>query len=186
MNVMSLDIELNQLDGKPKTIEIGAAVFKARTGELIETFQTYVNPGELITPFITELTRITDEDVKNAPNILEAYRMLEDFHKKHKCFKNPIVWGSGVRNDSSTIHQESRVEDHNFMGFRVIDAKTLYQSLQMYRNSTIKGGLVTACEKLGIGFDKTYGSAHGALPDALNTFKVWFHLVDRLDRGFRV
>jgi DNA polymerase-3 subunit epsilon/DNA polymerase-3 subunit alpha (Gram-positive type) len=184
MNVLVLDCEYNQPSGK--TIQIGAAAFKASTGELLGTFETFVNPGEVINPEIVDLTGITDEDVINAPSIKEAYKMLESFKKKHKCFMNPIVWGSGSRNDSNIIWMEAyptqadRIANPNFMGHRVIDAKVLYQSLQVYRNKTIKAGLQTACEKLGITFE---GRAHTALSDAINTFKVWFELTKMLDRG---
>lgn len=185
MNILSLDLELNQA-GKPKIIEVGAAVFKSRTGELIETFQTYVDPKEPITPFITGLTRITDENVIGAPSVTEAYFLLKAFHKKHQCTRNPLLWGSGVRNDSQSLHEESGVEEQNFMGFRVIDAKTLYQSLQIHTNGTIKGGLVTACEKMGIPFDKRYGEEHGALADSFNTFQIWFKLIKMMEKGSKL
>lgn len=174
MNVISIDCEYNQ--PSHKCIEIAGAVYDSKSGMLIEKFQTYVNPYEPIQPFITELTQIRDQDVVNAPSIKEAYFMLKEFHKKHQCFRNPIVWGSGVRNDSQMIHQESGVEEDNFMGYRVIDAKSIYQSIQMHNNKEIAGGLEKTCKKLKIGFE---GRAHGALADAVNTFRVWFHLVSR-------
>lgn len=180
MNLLSIDIELNQKDGAPKVIEIGAVCFKSHTGEVLNTFHTYVNPKEPITEFITNLTSITDEKVIGAPSIQEAYFLLKEFHKKYRCLRNPVLWGSGIRNDSDTIWRESKVEEENFMGFRVIDAKTLYQSLRIYKNEGIKGGLKTACEKLGIGFDIKYGEAHGALSDAYNTYRLWFHLMDKV------
>lgn len=181
MNLMSLDIELNQLN-TPKTIEIGAVVFKSTSGEIVQTFHTYVNPGEPITEFITGLTGITDVMVAGAPSITEAYYLLKNFHKKNKCFRNPILWGSGTRNDSSTIHEESGVEERNFMGFRVIDAKTLYQSYKIMTNDTVRGGLKSSCEKLGLGWSSVYGKEHRALPDALNTAIIWHHLASKMRR----
>jgi inhibitor of KinA sporulation pathway (predicted exonuclease) len=95
-----------------------------------------------------------------------------------------VLWGSGVRNDSDSIWRESKVEEENFMGFRVIDAKTLYQSLRIYRNEKVKAGLKTSCEELGIGWDQTYGKEHGALADAWNTYRLWFHLISKMGKGF--
>jgi DNA polymerase III subunit epsilon len=177
MNVLVIDAEYNQ--PSTKTIQIGAAVFKVSSGELLETLNIYVNPGEPITPFITELTGITDNDVKNGVSIAEAYTMLKNLHEKHKCFMNPIVWGSGVRNDSLHLYYEAipenlRSENPNFMGFRVIDAKTIFQSIQMMKNKQVKGGLKKACETVGIGFE---GTNHTALADAINTFRIWHKLV---------
>lgn len=183
MNILSLDCEFNQ--PSHKTIEIGAAVFKAKTGELIETFHAYVDPDEQIAQEIIDLTGITDEQTKGATKIREAFLMLQKFHKKHRCMKNPIVWGSGTRNDSQLIHEESKLEEPNFMGFRIVDAKTLYQSLQIYRNGIIKGGLETATKTLGLEWDKKFGEPHRALADAYNTFLVWHFLMSKFYEGFK-
>jgi inhibitor of KinA sporulation pathway (predicted exonuclease) len=185
MNLLAIDIELNQKDGNPKVIEIGAVCFKSHTGEILGTFQTYVDPKEPITEFIVGLTGVTDEKVKGAPSITEAYFLLKEFHKKHRCFRNPVLWGSGVRNDANTIWTEAKVEEENFMGFRVIDAKTLYQSLRIYQNAKVKSGLKASCEELGIGWDGTHGVEHGALSDAYNTYRAWFHIMEKMAKGFK-
>ena len=177
MNIMSIDCEFNQ--PSTLTIQIGCAVYSVRSGELLEKWETYVDPGEPILPFITELTGITDADVKGAPKIKEAYMRLKEIHKKHKCFMNPLVWGSGVRNDSLSIYEESEVEEPNFMGYRVLDAKTIYQSKMMFQNNEIRGGLKKACDNLGIGFE---GTAHTALADAVNTFRLWHHLMGKFQK----
>ncbi len=191
MNILTLDCEYNQPSGK--TIEIGAAVYAARTGLLIEKFQTYVNPNEPIgsvDPYnIVKLTGITDRDVQNAPSIKEAYLLLADLHRKHKCFKNPLVWGSGTRNDSQHICQEAGLLDPgtgqpaaNFMGYRVLDVKSMFQSVQIFHNRTVRGGLESTCKALGIGFE---GRPHTALADAMNTFRVWHFLTKQHAQGYR-
>lgn len=187
MNILSIDCEYNQ--PSHKTIQIGAAVYAARTGLLIERLETYVNPNEPILPFITQLTGITDRDVQNAPGIQEAFLMVQALHKKHKCFRNPLVWGSGVRNDSQTIYDEAGIVDpntgektNNFMGYRVLDVKSMFQSVQIFHNKTVRGGLKTTCETLGIGFE---GTAHTALADAMNTFRVWHFLIKQFPQGYK-
>lgn len=181
MRIMSLDCEFNQ--PSKKTIQIGAAIFDVRSGgDPIATLEIYVDPQEPIEPYITELTGITDDNVKGALTIKEAFQVLKNFHEEHQVFINPLVWGSGVRNDSSSLHEESGSEAPNFMGYRVIDAKTVYQSVQMFRNKKIKGGLKTACETLGIGFE---GTAHTALADAINTFRIWNFMLRKAHEGFK-
>lgn len=174
MNIMVIDCEFNQ--PSRKTIEIGAAVYKAHTGELLDTYQTYVNPGEPITAYITELTSITDEKVVTGISIEQAYEELKAFHKKHRCFMNPIVWGSTTSNDSDAVYKQSKTTEPNFMGFRVIDAKTIYQSYQVFNNKVVRGGLSTAIKTLGLSWDSRHGDAHNALADAVNTFSVWYKL----------
>lgn len=179
MKIMSIDCEFNQ--PSKKTIEIGAAVYDVRSGDLIEKWQTFVNPNETLNPFITDLTTITDEQVtgENVPQILEAFLQLKALHQKWQCFMNPIVWGSGVRNDSLALYEESGIQEPNFMGYRVIDAKTIYQSYMMFQNKTIKGGLKKACETVGIGFE---GTNHTALADAMNTFRIWYYLMRKFQK----
>jgi inhibitor of KinA sporulation pathway (predicted exonuclease) len=178
---MVLDAEYNQ--PSHKCIQIGAAVFDVRSADLIDRFEIYVNPEEPINPFITELTGVTDKNVENAVSIRDAYRSLESFHKKHKCFRNPLVWGSGVRNDSLAIWQETGLTEDNFMGFRVIDAKTLYQSVALFENKQYAGGLKESMRKLGLEFE---GAPHQALTDAINTFRIWYYLVRKMHDGFVV
>jgi len=172
---MALDCEYNQPSGK--TIEIGAAVFDSISGTLIGEFQTFVNPGERISSFITELTGIEDHYVTNAPDINDAFCQLKEFHNKHGCFMNPVVWGSGVTNDSHHIYIESERKDPNFMGYRVIDVKTIYQSIQIYKNGRPRGSLEKAMKSLGLVFE---GEKHRALVDATNTFKLWHHIMRKL------
>lgn len=195
--IMVLDAEYNQ--PSRKCIQIGAAVYDVRNATLYGTFETFVNPGEPITPEITELTGITDKDVENAPSIIDAWYMLLAFHQKHKAFRNPLVWGSGVRNDSLAMYEEFSMASYalhvgkfgekdysvpeNFMGFRVLDAKTLYQSIMLFENSSYAGGLAQSMKRLGLKFE---GEKHRALVDAKNTFAIWYHLVRKMHDGFKV
>jgi inhibitor of KinA sporulation pathway (predicted exonuclease) len=191
--IMVLDCEFNQ--PSRKTIQIGAAIYDVRSAACYGTLDLYVNPGEPITPEITDLTGITDRDVANAPNIIEAWNELKYFHSKHKCFKNPLVWGSGVRNDSIALHSEFVMADfiksgahphhtaeENFMGWRVLDAKTLFQSLMLFENRGYAGGLKDCMERVGLKFE---GEKHRALVDAKNTFTLWYFLTRLMHDGLK-
>lgn len=193
--IMALDCEYNQPSGK--TIQIGAAAFDCRSGACHGQLDLYVNPGEPINPQITQLTGITDRDVQNAPDIVEAWELLGEFHKKHRCFKNPIVWGSGVRNDSQHLYEEQLaaqdgayavMEDGtydapgNFMGWRVLDVKTLYQSLMLFENGSYAGGLSDCMKRCGLVFD---GEKHRAIIDARNAFRFWYYLTRLAHDGLK-
>ena len=63
---VALDLETTGLDSSRHAIlEIGAVRF--RGDEVIETYQTLVNPGVPIPEFIQRLTHISPQQVKRAP-----------------------------------------------------------------------------------------------------------------------
>ncbi|MDY3691141.1 MAG: PolC-type DNA polymerase III [Dysosmobacter sp.] len=71
------DIETTGLKVDREAItEIGAVVLK--NGEVVERFQTFVNPNRRLTPEIIGLTGITDDMLKDAPQLKQA---LTDFLK---------------------------------------------------------------------------------------------------------
>lgn len=66
-----------------KVIEIAAAAYDMNTNSIIETFQTFINPGVSIPPKITEITSITNQMVKHAPTEQKAFEDFSAFIKKH-------------------------------------------------------------------------------------------------------
>jgi len=72
------DIETTGLKVDREAItEIGAVVVK--NGEITERYQTFVNPNRRLTPEIIGLTGITDEMLKDAPQLKQALREFLDF-----------------------------------------------------------------------------------------------------------
>ena len=72
------DTETTGLDPNVEYLtEIGGVIVK--NGEVVEEFDTFVKPGKLITPKITELTGITNEMVADAPSEAEALQAFLDF-----------------------------------------------------------------------------------------------------------
>lgn len=74
-------LDLETSGGSPKLgagiTEIG--VVKVKGGEVIGTFQSFVDPGHSLPFFITELTGITDEMLISAPFIDEVLPTLFAF-----------------------------------------------------------------------------------------------------------
>lgn len=60
-----------------KITEIG--IMKVRNGEVIDSFETFVNPEKPIPMRVQEITHITDEMVKDAPTIEEIMPKVLEF-----------------------------------------------------------------------------------------------------------
>ncbi|MBD3320124.1 MAG: hypothetical protein GF350_03425, partial [Chitinivibrionales bacterium] len=75
---ISLDFETTGLDSKKeRIIEIGAVRFQ--NGKAESEYSTFVNPGRPVPPQITQLTGITDDDVRNAPSFSSVADHLLSF-----------------------------------------------------------------------------------------------------------
>ncbi len=78
MEFSVLDFETTGTSGvKNRAIEIG--IVRVKNSQILETFQTFINPGCLIPFYITNLTGITNEDVYDAPFFEEITSQIVDF-----------------------------------------------------------------------------------------------------------
>ncbi len=75
---VALDLETTGLSSDDdQVIEVGAVRFRGT--EPMDTFQSLVNPGRRLDPFITRLTGITDADLRDAPAFSSVAAALADF-----------------------------------------------------------------------------------------------------------
>lgn len=71
-----VDIETNGLDAKNGHI-IEVAVIRVEHGEVVREFKSLIDPGVPIPYFISQLTGISDDDVRTAPSFSEVAEELE-------------------------------------------------------------------------------------------------------------
>lgn len=91
------DIETTGLDPMyDEIIEIGA--IKVVEGNIVDTFSTFIKPKYEIPEFITELTGITNDMVKDAPKIKDVLPMFIDF------IKDDVLVGHNVNFDINFIY----------------------------------------------------------------------------------
>lgn len=175
MNFTTIDLELDQ--PSKKIIQLGAVVGNIQTGEILEKVSYIISYPDKLSPFIVELTSITDEMIATEGiSLYDAYKNLEALHKKHNCFTNCITWGGG---DSAELREEllldPKFEPNNWcFGRRWIDVKTLYVSMAIANNMSKQGGLAKVMTKFGMSFE---GRKHWATDDSLNTFRLYRRLL---------
>jgi len=178
----SLDLELNsKQDGTvPKIIQVGVCVGSPVRPEELKTYSWYIDPEENIFPFITQLTGITDEIIKEKSVSHETVASeLGDILKQNQCFCNSIVWGGNSKfSDASELKDEftQRNISFPFFGRRVVDVKTLYVFNQMVQGKSPSGGLRKSMISYGLDF---IGTPHRADVDALNTLRFFFYFLER-------
>jgi len=176
MNYLALDLELNlDANGTPKKIiQVGVAL--GSDADNIKTYKWYVDPKELIVPYITELTGITQEDIgTKAVPLFQVAAELGALIDEHQTFVNPVQWGTGDAMELLTEFKENNVA-FPYFGNRTIDVKTLFVFLQMAKGNSFKGGLRACMNKYKVYFK---GEPHRADIDAYNTLVFYFELMKR-------
>ncbi len=103
--LVALDIETTGLESQnDKIIEIGAVRFSG--SKIQEEFNSLINPGKPIPPFISQLTGITDAMVRKAPPVEEVIDQLIDFVKDA-----PVV-GHNVKFDLSFLKKQGALKSN--------------------------------------------------------------------------
>lgn len=177
MRVLALDLELNQA-GIPKIIEIGVCVGETDTGEILHVESFMVNPQELLTRHILDLTGITQAEVDAGTTLLEAYSKLQAVTQRYgvQTMGQTLTWGGP---DTEELRNELRMDRESpewILGRRWVDVKTIFQTWRRSQSKPIQGGLSKSMLKLGLKFD---GKKHRAADDAKNTFRMYIALLKK-------
>jgi len=132
--------------------EIGAV--KYRAGECLGTFQTLVNPGVAIPPYITILTGITEAMVMPAPRIESLLGTLTHF------IGDSVIVAHNARFDVGFLNAEL-----GFVGHPSIPPERVVDTLHIARQKHPGSGnsLDALCRRYGI--DNSKRTKHGALLD---------------------
>lgn len=145
--------------------EMGAARY--RLGEEIASFQTLVNPGSPIPPFITVLTGITQAMVIEAPRVDAALPAFLEF------IGDAVVVGHNIRFDLSFLSSAARRLGYPPLSNRTVDTVALARRLVRPEVRNLK------LSTLAVHFRSPIKPTHRALDDARATAHVLWGLLER-------
>ena len=88
-------------------IEIGACWVNPG-GEILDTFQTFVRPvvNRILTPFCTDLTTITQDQVDGAPTFDQIAPLLQEFALKQ--LEENSIWASWGAYDRNQFEHDAK------------------------------------------------------------------------------
>jgi DNA polymerase III subunit epsilon len=172
-------LDLETSGGSPRLgagiTEIG--VVKVKGGEILGTFQSFVDPGHALPVFITQLTGISDEMLISAPFIDEILPTLFEFLGSAD---ETVVVAHNSPFDLSFLKAASKTHEIQWPDYLTVDTARLARAV-LERDEVINCKLSTLAEFFGAATSPN----HRALDDAMATVDVLHGLIERL-AGFDV
>lgn len=167
-------LDLETSGGSPKLgagiTEIG--VVKVKGGEVIGTFQSFVDPGHSLPFFITELTGITDEMLISAPFIDEVLPTLFAFLGSPE---ETVLVAHNAPFDLGFLKVAAHAHEFDWPQYATMDTARLARAV-LDREEVVNCKLSTLANFFGA----TTSPTHRALDDALATVDVLHGIIERL------
>jgi DNA polymerase-3 subunit epsilon len=166
-------IDLETTGGSPGAnaiTEIGAQ--KVRGGKVIGEFQTLVNPGVPLPPFITVLTGITEAMLIPAPKIDEAFPQLLEFLGSEN---ETVLVAHNAPFDIGFLKAAAVALGYSFPKYQVLD--TVRIARQVLTKDEVRNYKL---ETLSQFFRTETTPNHRALDDVRATVSVFHGLIERL------
>jgi DNA polymerase III epsilon subunit family exonuclease len=167
-------IDLETSGGSPRSgagiTEIG--VVKVRGGVVLDTFQSFVDPGHSLPAFITQLTGITDEMLISAPFIDEILPTLFQFLGPPE---ETVLVAHNSPFDISFLKAAASAHEVSWPNYLTVDTARLAKAV-LDPDEVVNCKLGT----LAIFFNAHTSPNHRALDDALATVDVLHGIIERL------
>ncbi len=163
-----LDLETTGLSKyKHKITEIAAIKF--RKDEVVDTFHSLVNPETKIPSFITKLTGINYEMVKDAPTINQIIPNLKEFLSNHTIIAHNSTFDYGFLNQNHFNHYNEPLSNQHLCTRKL--ANRLLPDLYSKKLSVL-------CEH----FEITNKQEHRAMADVEVTAKIFSKFLEMMKK----
>jgi DNA polymerase-3 subunit epsilon len=151
-----------------RVIEVGAVLIK--NNQIIDRFQSLMNPGMKISGFIEDFTGISNKMLKTAPSIPEVMGQLKAFIADH-----PLVAHNAAFDSRFLDAEFSRIKHKrsNEFACSLLTSRRIYPEAPNHKLATL-----VRYKNL-----KTDGVHHRALADAEMTAHLWMRLIEDIKRA---
>lgn len=150
-------------NGNDKITQFAAVVIE--DGKVCEVYSTFVNPQKPIPPFITELTGIDDEMVRNAPLFYDIVPTIQ------RLLENATFVAHNVHFDWGFLQEEMILAGYPPFTCSIMDTVELARFLLPTSDSYKLGDLAKS-------FELSHDHPHRADSDALVTAHLFLKLMD--------
>lgn len=161
-----IDFETTGTSAKnSRTIEVG--IVKIENLKIVDSYQSLINPGQFISPFITSLTGIANEDVVDAPTFEDISQEIKDF------IEDTILVGHNLPFDYAFLASEFERSELILPKLQQVCTLKISRSLFPELKSKSLGNMVKH-------FKIKHRDVHRALGDANATAKLFLKILDKL------
>lgn len=172
-NVVVLDFETTGLspDGGDRAIEIGAVLLQ--NNQIVDRFQSLMNPQRRVSSFIEEYTGITNQMLSSAPSAAEAMGKFAHFIAGHHLVAHNANFDRRFLDAELLRIQQPRQQE---FGCSLLVSRRLYPDAPSHRLETL------------VRYKKIINSGvyHRALADAEMTAHLWARMVQDLKADFQL
>src|SRR5690625_1790075 len=163
--VIDLETTGHSPENDDKIIELGLVVIE--NDQIVDSYATLINPKRSIPEFITHLTGITNDAVKDAPYFVEVAATITRY------FENSYFIAHNVPFDLGFLNVELKQAGLSPLKNHVIDTVELSRILLPQAHSF-------KLNELANYLNLTHDEPHRALSDAYVTAQLFIHLKDKL------
>jgi DNA polymerase-3 subunit epsilon len=172
-NVVVIDFETTGLSPNlgERTIEVGAVLVS--DNQIVDRFQSLMNPGKRISGFIEDYTGISNKMLATAPSIAEAMGWLKGFIGNHQLVAHNASFDSRFLDAEFERIKHKR---NNEFACSLLISRRLYPEAPSHKLETL-----VRYKNL-----KTDGVHHRALADAEMTAHLWIKLIADIKRNYQL
>jgi len=163
--VIDLETTGNSPADDDKIIDVGIVVIQ--NDVIVDQYSTLIHPGRNIPPFITNLTGITNDDVRNAPSFHKKAADIANYFTNSYLVAHNVPFDVGFLN--AELIQANMTPLQNPMIDTVELSRILYPKSPGYKLSQLADHL-----------NLTHDAPHRALSDAVVTAHLFLHIKQKL------